>query len=152
MKRLQNVSDHFRFFLITENKYFALQKFKKEERLSEKKIINELFERGYAFHITPFKVLWMETNFESRFPAKIMITVSNRNFKKAVGRNRIKRITREAYRKNKSMLYEKFEGSAKKIAFILIYTGKIIIPYKEVEDKIILILQRLATENEETLR
>lgn len=129
-----------------------MQKFKKEERLSEKKIINELFERGCGFYITPFKVLWMETNFESRFPAKIMITVSNRNFPKAVDRNRIKRKTREAYRKNKSILYEKIEDSAKKIAFILVYTGKTIISYKEVEDKIILILQRLATENEETLR
>jgi ribonuclease P protein component len=129
-----------------------LQRFKKEERLSEQKIIKELFERGCGFHITPFKVLWMETNFISKYPAKIMITVSGRTFKNAVDRNRIKRITREAYRKNKSVLYEKLEQSTKKIAFILIYTGKIIISFKDVEDKIILILQRLAKENEKILK
>ena len=81
-----------------------------------------------------------------------MITVSGRTFKNAVDRNRIKRITREAYRKNKSVLYEKLEQSTKKIAFILIYTGKIIISFKDVEDKIILILQRLAKENEKILK
>jgi len=129
-----------------------LQTFKKEERLRDKKSIKELFEQGNGFYVAPFKVVWIKTIFESSFPAKILITVSHRNFKKAVDRNRIRRVTREAYRKNKSILYEKLNDSEKKIAFMLIYTGKIIIPYKEVEDKIILILQRLAKENEETLR
>jgi ribonuclease P protein component len=128
-----------------------LQTFKKEERLRDKKSIKELFEQGNGFYVAPFKVVWIKTIFESSFPAKILITVSHRNFKKAVDRNRIRRVTREAYRKNKSILYEKLNDSEKKIAFMLIYTGKIIIPYKEVEDKIILILQRLAKENEETL-
>ena len=129
-----------------------MQTFKKEERLRDKKSINELFEKGSGFYIAPFKVVWIETTIENEFPARILITVSHRNFKKAVDRNRIKRIIREAYRKNKSILYERLNGSAKKIAFMLIYTREIIIPYKEVEDKIILILQRLAKENEETLR
>ena len=129
-----------------------MQTFKKEERLRDKKSIKELFEQGNGFYVAPFKVVWIKTIFESSFPAKILITVSHRNFKKAVDRNRIRRVTREAYRKNKSILYEKLNDSEKKIAFMLIYTGKIIIPYKEVEDKIILILQRLAKENEETLR
>ena len=128
-----------------------MQTFKKEERLRDKKSIKELFEQGNGFYVAPFKVVWIKTIFESSFPAKILITVSHRNFKKAVDRNRIRRVTREAYRKNKSILYEKLNDSEKKIAFMLIYTGKIIIPYKEVEDKIILILQRLAKENEETL-
>ena len=129
-----------------------MQTFKKEERLRDKKSIKELFEQGNGFYVAPFKVVWIKTIFESSFPAKILITVSHRNFKKAVDRNRIRRVTREAYRKNKSILYERLNGSAKKIAFMLIYTREIIIPYKEVEDKIILILQRLAKENEETLR
>jgi ribonuclease P protein component len=140
------------FFEIAGTKFFTLQTFKKEERLSEKKVIKELFERGCSFYIAPFKVLWIEADFNDKFPVKILITVSKRNFKNAVDRNRIKRITREAYRKNKIILYEKFESSTTKIAFMLMYTGKIIIPYKEIEDIIILILQRLAKENEKTLR
>jgi ribonuclease P protein component len=129
-----------------------LQTFKKEERLRDKKSIKKLFDKGHSFYIGPFKVIWINADLEGIFPAKILITASHRNFKNAVDRNRVKRITREAYRKNKSVLYEKLDGSKKKITFMLIYTGKIIIPYKEVEDKIILILQRLAKENEETYR
>ncbi len=129
-----------------------MQSFKKEERLRDKKSIKELFDKGNSFYIGPFKVIWINDYFEGASPAKILITASHRNFKNAVDRNRIKRITREAYRKNKCILYEKLDGSKKKIAFMLIYTGKIIIPYKEVEDKIILILQRLAKEDEETFR
>ena len=129
-----------------------MQTFKKEERLSEKKIIKELFEKGFSFHLSPFKVVWRNTSLEGRFPAKVMITVSTRNFRNAVDRNKIRRITREAYRKNKQVLYDSITEPSMKIAFVLIYTGKNIIPYSEVEAKIILILQRLVEENEKSNR
>jgi ribonuclease P protein component len=125
-----------------------LQTFKKKERLYEKKIINELFEKGLSFYINPFKIVYFKTDLDSEYPAKVMITVSSRNFKKAVDRNRIKRMLREAYRKNKNILYDALTGSQRKIVFMLLYTGKIKIPYSEAESKIILILQRLVKESE----
>ena len=51
---------------------------------------------------------------------------------------------REAYRKHKNMLYERLEGTSKTIAIALVYTGQDAIPYAELEEKIILSLQRLA--------
>jgi len=129
-----------------------LQTFKKEERLSEKKIIEKLFERGCDFYVSPFKVLWVHADFESKYPAKVMMAVSDRNFRKAVDRNRIKRLMREAYRKNKHILYEALQNSSEKYAFMLLYTGKIIIPFRNMESKIILILQRLVRENEDTVK
>lgn len=129
-----------------------MQTFKKEERLSEKKIIEKLFERGCDFYVSPFKVLWEHADFESKYPAKVMIAVSGRNFRKAVDRNRIKRLMREAYRKNKHILYEALQNSSEKYAFMLLYTGKIIIPFRDMESKIILILQRLVKENEDTVK
>ena len=126
-----------------------MQTFRKEERLYEKKIIQELFNKDCGFFIYPFKVLRMNVDFESHFPVKVLITVSVKKFRKAVDRNKIKRLIREAYRKNKHVLYEAFGKTPKKYALIFIYTGKIIISYKEVESKIILILQRLVKENEE---
>ena len=127
-----------------------MQTFKKEERLHEKKIIQELFKKDCGFFIYPFKVLIMNIGFESRFPIKILITVSVKNFKKAVDRNKIKRLMREAYRKNKHILYSALKKSPQKYALTFIYTEKIIISYKEVESKIILILQRLVKEYEQT--
>jgi len=129
-----------------------LQTFKKEERLSEKKIIKELFEKGFSFYLSPFKLVWINTSIEGRFPAKVMITVSSRNFRNAVDRNRIRRIIREAYRKNKQILYDSITQPSMKMAFVIIYTGKYIIPYSEAEAKIILILQRLVEENEKGTR
>jgi ribonuclease P protein component len=129
-----------------------LQTFKKEERLSEKKIIKELFEKGFSFYLSPFKVVWRNTPVEGRYPAKVMITVSSRNFRNAVDRNRIRRIVREVYRKNKQILYESITESSMRLAFVLIYTGKNIIQYSEAEAKIILILQRLVDENEKGSR
>ena len=129
-----------------------MQTFKKEERLSEKKIIEKLFERGCDFYVSPFKVLWVHADFESKYPAKVMMAVSDRNFRKAVDRNRIKRLMREAYRKNKHILYEALQNSSEKYAFMLLYTGKIIIPFRNMESKIILILQRLVRENEDTVK
>lgn len=129
-----------------------MQMIKKEERLSEKKIIEKLFERGCDFYVSPFKILWVHADFESKYPAKVMIAVSGRNFRKAVDRNRIKRLMREAYRKNKYILYEALQNSSEKYAFMLLYTGKIIIPLRDMESKIILILQRLVKENEDTVK
>jgi ribonuclease P protein component len=129
-----------------------LQTFKKEERLFEKKIIKELFEKGLNFYIAPFKVIYTRSDFESKYPAKAMVAVSCRNFKKAVDRNHIKRMMREAYRKNKEILYDALKDSPKKMVFSLIFIGKIKIPYKEIESKIILILQRLVKENEKSAK
>ena len=126
-----------------------MQTFKKEERLHEKKIIKELFEKGFNFYVSPFKVLYIDTDFDGKYPAKVLISVPGKNFKKAVDRNRIKRLMREAYRKNKHILYNALGNSSKKIAIALLYTGKVMISYSEVEPKIILILQRLVKENEE---
>jgi ribonuclease P protein component len=127
-----------------------LQTFNKEERLNEKKIIKELFEKGNTFYSSPFKVVWMQCEFDCDIPAKILISVPASNFKKATDRNYIKRIMREAYRKNKYILADASETSSKRKVFLLHYSGKIIIPFKEIESKIILILQRLAKVNEET--
>jgi ribonuclease P protein component len=129
-----------------------LQTFRKEERLSEKKIIEKLFERGCAFYVSPFKILWICSDFKSKFPAKVMIAVSARNFRKAVDRNRIKRLIREAYRKNKYILYDAMQNSPEKCAFMLLYNGKDIIPFKDIELKIILILQRLVKEYENSAK
>lgn len=129
-----------------------MQTFCKEERLHEKKIIEELFEKGRVFHLSPFKVVWLQCDYEGKYPAKVLISVPARNFKKATDRNYLKRLMREAYRKNKNIICQPEKERGKKIAFMLFYSGKIIIPYQEVESKIVLILQRLARENEETAK
>jgi ribonuclease P protein component len=117
-----------------------MQTFTKAERLCSKILIDKLIETGKSFNIPPFRSIWIEVS-ESSVPVQFVISVPKRNFKKAVDRNRLKRQTREAYRKNKKLLYDHLDD--KKVLLMLIYTAKTMIEYKELEEKIIMILQRL---------
>jgi ribonuclease P protein component len=120
-----------------------MQTFKKEERLCSKKSIDFLFAKGKSLYINPFKIKWANQNFNTNYPVQILIVVPKRYFKKAHDRNKLKRQIREVYRKNKLILYDSLNIKEKKITFAIIYTVKDIFPYKLLEEKIILILQRL---------
>lgn len=125
--------------------------FKKEERLCRKISIDHLFHNGQSFFVYPLKIIWEQIEEERKSPVQVLISVSKRNFKKAVDRNYIKRIIREAYRKNKPALYESSIARGKNLNFAIIYTAKEIIAYEELEKKIIQMLNRLIQEHEETI-
>ncbi len=120
------------------------QTFTKDERLSSRKLIEQVAKEGKSFLVHPFKVIAMETALTTAFPAQVMMTAPKKRFPRAVDRNRIKRLMREAYRKNKHVLYAPLNEQNKKLALMLIYVGAELPEYKLAEDKIILILQRLS--------
>lgn len=125
---------------------------KKRERLHGFKLIEHLFKEGNTFLIYPFKVVWKESSEDTDFPYKFGVSVSKRNFKKAVDRNLLKRRTREAYRKNKSVLYKENQSDEKGINFMVIYISKEILPSNIIESKIILILRRLSRDDEKGIK
>ena len=122
--------------------------FKKEERLSSRKLIAALYETGNPFNSKCFRVFWKFQPLSEKFPAQVLISVPKRNFKHAVDRNRIKRLIREAYRKCKNNFYEVLNTKNKNIVFALSYSAKEELPYAEIETKIIITLQRLQLELE----
>ena len=129
------------------------QTFVKEERLHEKKSMDQLFRNGKSFFIFPFKVFYLPLGTAAHFPAKVLISVPKKNFSRAVDRNRIKRLVREAYRSNKSVLcVEEKENCRHPLLIGLIYTAKVHLDYVEIERKIILILQQLLEKNEQVTR
>ena len=80
--------------------------FSKPERLCSLKAIESLFEDGNVFYTSLFKVVWKINPEPLLFPAQTAFSVSKKGFRHAVVRNLIKRRMREAYRKNKHLLYE----------------------------------------------
>jgi ribonuclease P protein component len=128
-----------------------MQTFNKEERLSKTKVINKLFSEGKKFTIIPFRIVWLNVDLDCDYPAQLLINVSKKHFKRAVDRNLIKRRIREAYRKNKADFYAVLNKSAKKCVIALLYNSDDIASYKDIEKKIILILQRLQTIHENNI-
>ncbi len=120
------------------------QTFRKAERLTSRKIFNLLVKQGRSVNESPFRLIWLKTTLESPFPAQVAFAVPKKNFKSAVKRNRIKRMMREVYRKNKASFYPLLVQKEQQLALLLVYTGNTIPEYAEVEEKITLILQRLA--------
>lgn len=115
----------------------------KFERLGGKGQIESLYRKGRSFSSGGFRVAW-ELRPAAIPPARAVITVPKRSFPRAVDRNRIKRLIREAYRQNKHSFYEYLLKSNKSCILQLIYVSKDMPLYGEVEGKIIVILQQLA--------
>ncbi len=118
----------------------------KHERLKSKKLIDLLFNQGKGFSIFPFKVLYhfsaMETNVNDS-NLKFGVAVSSRHFKKAVDRNKVKRLTREAYRVQKNELREQVKSNTKQLNVVFIYTAKEIPTFEMLNEKVILIIHKL---------
>ena len=78
--------------------------------------------------------------------AKMMVSVPKRYFKRAVKRNHVKRLVREAYRRNKQVLIDTLEAEEQRKALSLcfIWTDGNLRSYEEVERKIANLLQRIA--------
>lgn len=76
-------------------------------------------------------------------PLKCGFSVSARNFKKAVDRNRIKRITKEAYRIQKNILEQLLHAHNKELHLFILYTAKELPDFATAKEKLGLILNKL---------
>ena len=111
--------------------------FHKKERLSSKKLIQELFEKGSSFYLFPFKVFFMPNPDQASDGHQVVISVSKRNFKRSVDRNLIKRRVREGYRLNKTLL-----STNNKLLIAYIYSVKEILPSVQIHDRLVKTFKR----------
>ena len=132
----------------------------KEERLKSRKQIEQLFDKGKSIVITPFRVYFLideMLNAQRSIPIAIGINVqfgvgvSARNFKKAVDRNRIKRLTREAWRLQKNEIAKKAKEAQRQLNVFFIYTGKELPDFTTVKDKVAIALKKLADKIDENI-
>ena len=123
------------------------QTFTKDERLRSKILIKKLFEEGEKWNYFPFRIIVLKCPAPSKYPVQLLISVPRSLYRKAVDRNRIKRLIREAYRKSKYLLYESLEEDHIQMMVCIQYTAKEIPSFQMIQEKINVLLQRLKEKN-----
>lgn len=79
------------------------------EKLKKKSEIDLLFKKGKWLSAENMRIIYSSSS--EKYPiesCKIGVSVSKKFFKKAVDRNRIKRLLRESYRLNKATYFDAF--------------------------------------------
>lgn len=118
--------------------------FPKKEKLKRKKLIEQLFAGGKGLNNYPVKLIYLRTELPEDVQFQAGVTVSKRSFKKAVQRNRIKRLLRESYRLNKHLVFNNIEGN---FAFLFLYIGKEMPEYEQVEASMKAVLHKFVEKN-----
>ena len=118
--------------------------FPKKEKLKRKKLIEQLFAGGKGLNNYPVKLIYLRTELPEDVQFQAGVTVSKRSFKKAVQRNRIKRLLRESYRLNKHLVFNNIEGN---FAFLFLYIGKEMPEYEQVEASMKAVLHKKEEKN-----
>lgn len=101
-------------------------RFPKSQKLCGDKPVGELFDRGSAFSRFPLRVVFLlcSERFNGEEPLRMMVSVGKKRFKRAVKRNRVKRLVRESYRLRKQQLQDALEsnypGAALHVAFVFL--------------------------------
>lgn len=116
---------------------------KKAERLKRRKIIEQLFGEGRAVTAFPIRVQFKMVDELLAVSLQAGFSVSSRNFKRAVDRNRIKRLMREAYRLQKAPLEQALQTKQRRLSLFLIYTGKELPEFALVKEKVEVVLKKL---------
>ena len=117
--------------------------FPKTERLKSRKQIDNLFATGKAFSVFPIRAIYQFTPAE-KGSLQVGVTASKKYFKKAVDRNRLKRLLREAYRLQKEELVLLTKEQQKAGNLFFIYTDKTIADFETVKAAMAKCLQRLS--------
>lgn len=114
-------------------------KYTKKEKLKGETLISQLFLEGKSVSAYPLRMVYLKSTFNDGVKFKAGVSVSKRNFKRAVDRNRIKRLLREALRLQKASY---FNNMTAQYAFMILYIGKEKPTFVEVETKMKLLLQK----------
>mgnify|MGYP000321365893 CR=1 FL=1 len=110
------------------------------EKLKSKKLLDELFTSGKKLNEYPIKLVYKKLDFEDDVLIKTGVSVPKRNFKRAVDRNRIKRLLREGYRLNKHIIHNEIK---EKYVCMFLYLGKEMPNCEVLNDKMIKLLNKL---------
>ena len=124
----------------------------KYQKLKSKKTIDLLFSDGKSVSKFPLRLVYTESSLgldiSKNEKLKIGVSVSKKNFKKAVDRNYFKRLLRESYRLNKHLLLDNIQ---KNYAIMFFYQTRDRLSFEDINAKTIQLFEKfLKVESENT--
>lgn len=118
--------------------------FGKAEHLCGEKRITRLFTQGQAFIVYPLRVVYIFGEKRGDAPVLAMVSVPKKRFKRAVKRNRLKRLMRESYRLNKSEICEKVSEKNLQLQLSFNYVSNDEVDFETMEKKMKVALQKMS--------
>lgn len=113
-----------------------MEDFPKYERICKENDIQSLFEKGAGFSCYPYRVVFLARPVGDKpVTCRLLLSVSKKRFHHAFKRNRVKRLIRESWRKNKSTLYQVCQRDTISLDVALVYTATLIHSYEEMLSK-----------------
>lgn len=109
--------------------------YNKDEKLKSQKAIEQLFAEGKSVSAYPLRMVYLDNQFQ----LKVGVSVSKRNFKLAVHRNRVKRLLREGYRLNKNLL---IDNKLDHYTLMILYISKEMPDFKTIDKKMKVLLSK----------
>lgn len=116
----------------------------KNEKLKSKITIGLLFTEGKSVSKYPLRLVYKAGSFSEGENIKMGVSVSKKNFKKAVDRNYFKRVLRETYRLNKHLLIDNLDQP---YSFMFFYQTKDRLSYEEINTKTIQLFEKFIAQN-----
>ena len=116
----------------------------RDRSLKRRVVMDRVFEAGQTAKGFPMIVRFAEVSPDGPAPTRVAFTVSKRRFRKAVDRNRIKRLMRESWRLHRS-IFEDNIPAGKQWAVVLIFVGRDLPASQEVEKGMVKLLHRMVS-------
>lgn len=130
--------------------------FPKAQHLKSERLIGKIFKgKSSSAGAFPLRAVWEEVDlfFDTKNPTircQVAMTVPKKTFKRAHDRNYYKRLIREAYRLHKTPFLDFLATYPKKIALMIIFTGKEATDFATVQQKMKRLLEKIVHELAET--
>ena len=117
--------------------------YQKSDKLKSRKQTQHLFSTGQAINVFPIRLIYtiepLATALEMGSPSSLLqagVGAPSRTFRKAVQRNRVKRLLREAYRLEKPNFLSQAALDNKRVNLFFLYTDASVLTQLEIQAKV----------------